>query len=52
MPPVEIYTTRYCPYCHAAKALLTRKGVAFTEIDVSRERDRRERDDRARATAA
>lgn len=34
MPPVEIYTTRYCPYCHAAKALLTRKGIAFTEIGV------------------
>lgn len=41
MPPVEIYTTRYCPYCHAAKALLTRKGVAFMEIDLSKERDRR-----------
>ncbi len=35
MPPVEIYTTRWCPYCHAAKALLTRKGVPFKEIDVS-----------------
>lgn len=35
MPPVEIYTTRWCPYCHTAKALLTRKGVPFKEIDVS-----------------
>jgi glutaredoxin 3 len=35
MVQIEIYTTRYCPYCHAAKALLNRKGVAFTEIDVS-----------------
>jgi glutaredoxin 3 len=41
MPPVEIYTTRYCPYCHAAKALLTRKGVAFMEIDLGSERERR-----------
>ena len=32
---VEIYTTRYCPYCIAAKSLLTRKNVSFTEIDVS-----------------
>jgi glutaredoxin 3 len=32
---VEIYTTRYCPYCHAAKRLLSRKGVEFAEIDVS-----------------
>lgn len=35
MPPVEIYTTRYCPYCQSAKALLKRKGVAFTEIDLA-----------------
>ncbi|NEX48055.1 glutaredoxin 3 [Pseudotabrizicola algicola] len=35
MKPVEIYTTPYCPYCLAAKRLLTKKGVTFTEIDVS-----------------
>jgi glutaredoxin 3 len=35
MPPVEVYTTPYCPYCIAAKDLLKRKGVAFTEIDVA-----------------
>jgi len=35
MPLIEIYTTRYCPYCHAAKALLKSKGATFTEIDVS-----------------
>lgn len=35
MPTVKIYTTPYCPYCHAAKALLTQKGVEFHEIDVS-----------------
>jgi len=35
MPAVEIFTTRWCPYCHSAKALLARKGIAFTEIDVS-----------------
>ena len=34
MPPVTIYTTPWCPYCRAAKALLAQKGVAFTEIDV------------------
>ena len=34
MKRVEIYTTRTCPYCIAAKALLTRKGVAFEETDV------------------
>jgi glutaredoxin 3 len=35
MAQIEIYTTRFCPYCHAAKRLLSRKGVEFTEIDVS-----------------
>jgi glutaredoxin 3 len=34
MAKVEIYTTPTCPYCHAAKALLGEKGVAFAEIDV------------------
>ena len=42
MPPVEIYTTRYCPFCNAAKALLKRKGVTYSEIDVSGNLDRRE----------
>jgi len=41
MPPVEIYTTRYCPYCIQAKALLKRKGVDFTEIDVGQHWERR-----------
>lgn len=36
MKPVEIYTSPLCGYCHAAKRLLTKKGVAFTEHDVSR----------------
>ncbi|RPH70334.1 MAG: glutaredoxin 3 [Hyphomicrobiales bacterium] len=31
---ITIYTTPYCPYCHAAKALLNRKGAVFEEIDV------------------
>ena len=31
---VQVYTTSYCPFCHGAKALLARKGVAFEEIDV------------------
>ena len=34
MPPVEIYTTAYCPYCGWAKDLLVQKGIAFKEIDV------------------
>ena len=32
---IEIYTSPLCGYCHAAKRLLTQKGVSFTEHDVS-----------------
>jgi len=41
MSQIEIYTTHYCPYCHAAKRLLSRKGAEFTEIDVSGDAKRR-----------
>lgn len=41
MAKVEIYTSPYCGYCHAAKRLLTTKGVQFTEIDVIANPDRR-----------
>jgi len=41
MPAVEVYTAPYCPYCVAAKDLLHSKGVVFTEIDVSRNRQLR-----------
>jgi glutaredoxin 3 len=37
MAKVNIYTTRYCSFCNSAKALLDRKGIAFVEIDVSRD---------------
>ncbi|MGH6664140.1 MAG: glutaredoxin 3 [Pseudolabrys sp.] len=42
MPLIEIYTTRYCPYCNAAKALLKRKGAVYNEIDVSGDWEQRE----------
>jgi glutaredoxin 3 len=41
MPPIEIYTTPYCPFCLDAKALLKKKNAPFTEIDVSRDRELR-----------
>ncbi len=34
MAHIELYTTPICPYCVAAKDLLTRKGVTFTEFNV------------------
>jgi len=35
MPKIEMYTTRTCPYCLRAKALLQEKGAGFKEIDVN-----------------
>ena len=35
MSEVKLYVTTYCGYCNAAKALLTRKGVRFEEIDCT-----------------
>jgi glutaredoxin 3 len=35
MKPVEIYTTGLCGYCFRAKRLLDRKGVPYTEYDVT-----------------
>jgi glutaredoxin 3 len=38
MPPeVTIYTTRVCPYCVAAKRLLGERGIAYQEVDVTRD---------------
>jgi glutaredoxin 3 len=34
MAKVELYTTQWCGYCARARALLGRKGVEFTDIDV------------------
>ncbi len=31
---VVMYSTRFCPFCVRAKALLKKKGIAFTDISV------------------
>lgn len=36
-----MYTTLVCPYCIRAKMLLKSKGVAFEEIDVSSDHEKR-----------
>ena len=41
MAQVEIFTTPLCPYCWRAKRLLTSKGVAFVEIDLWQQPERR-----------
>lgn len=35
MTNITLYTKAYCPYCKAAKALLTQQGLSYTEIDVA-----------------
>jgi glutaredoxin 3 len=37
MQDIVIYTTPYCFFCRAAKDLLQGDGLAFKEIDVSRD---------------
>ena len=34
MAEIEIYTSPFCGFCNAAKKLLKKKGVAYTEFDV------------------
>ncbi|HTU59006.1 MAG TPA: glutaredoxin 3 [Polyangiales bacterium] len=39
---VQVYTTNYCGFCVRAKALLSRLNIAFDEIDVSEDPDKRD----------
>ncbi|MEO0863003.1 MAG: glutaredoxin 3 [Pseudomonadota bacterium] len=41
MKAVEIYTSPLCGFCHAAKRLLSEKGVDFTEVDVLQQPERK-----------
>ena len=41
MSEVVVYTVPWCPYCRMAVQLLREKGVAFEEIDVDGNREKR-----------
>ncbi|NNF24243.1 MAG: glutaredoxin 3 [Rhodobacteraceae bacterium] len=41
MKTIDIYTSPFCGFCHAAKRLLSQKGVSFSEFDVARDPDKR-----------
>ena len=41
MPKIEIYTQAFCGYCYRAKKLLDDKGVAYEEIDIMEQPQRR-----------
>ncbi len=40
---VEIYTWSTCPFCLRAKALLVKKGVAFTEYCIDGDEEARDK---------
>jgi glutaredoxin 3 len=42
MTRIILYTIPYCGYCRAAKHLLNEKDATFTEIDVSKDFERRQ----------
>ncbi len=42
MAKVEIYSTMWCGYCARARALLTKKGVAFDDFDIETDTARRD----------
>lgn len=41
MALVELYTSPSCGFCHAAKRLLTAKGVSFSEVNLAQQPERR-----------
>lgn len=41
-PAIVVYATGWCPYCQRARALLAKKGLEFTEIDVEEDGKLRE----------
>ena len=48
MANIIVYSTLLCPFCHRAKALLRKKGLSYTEIDVGMDaRKRAEMTERA-----
>ena len=40
-PQVTVYTTDYCPYCYRAKHVLNKRGIAYREIDVDGDDEKR-----------
>ncbi|HAF07637.1 MAG: glutaredoxin family protein [bacterium] len=39
MAVVKIYSTPTCPWCSRAKQYLSSKGIAYTDYDVSKDRN-------------
>jgi glutaredoxin 3 len=41
MPDITVYTTDPCSFCSRVKALLSTRGLPFTEINLARDADGR-----------
>ncbi len=41
MARVTVYTTEPCGFCRTAKALLTKRGIPFEEINLAKDADGR-----------
>ncbi len=41
MKNITIYTTDFCGYCERTKALLRKRGLTYSEINLSRDADGR-----------
>lgn len=39
--PVRVYTTTTCPHCLRAKRLLDKRGIAYEEVDVTGDEEKR-----------
>jgi len=42
MKQITIYSTPSCHFCHMAKEYLTEKNIAYTDIDVSQDAEKRQ----------
>jgi glutaredoxin 3 len=43
MPAITVYTGSFCGYCDQVRALLARRGIAYTEVSVEDHPDLREK---------
>jgi len=41
MPEITVYTTEPCAYCRQAKALLAKRGLEYSEINLAKDADGR-----------
>lgn len=43
MQDIIVYTTQVCPYCVAAKRLLTQRNLKYKEVDLGQDPDLRQK---------